>query len=765
MLGLQTHVVVIGGTAIVYLILLLLTLRKRGFSSWQHGLFFLYLLLGIVWVIAKALSVALGLVPVVPLYAGLLANDVLAILPVLMAVLTILFLERPGARWTGIIGGSWVVFIALVDSNAFGLNTLLQDSLRLASPEITRTLVMMNWGGFTGGAVALAVWDYVRIQRPLHRNRILYWLVAVMLVSVGEGLTFPPDVTQLQIGAVVRMLGAAMMAYAMLSYHLPSVRNAIRQGVAALLTTLLVALIFFGGFFFLRSMTDSLSGNAIYAGAGLLAVALAIAYQPLRRLIHNWVDKFLLGASYDPARALRDYSAAINNILDLNMLVTMAVGVISEALEVRRGALLLATEREDRRLELEVVPGMGDVPTEPGDFTPDNPILLKLQAGQPLSHYEIDILPDYRAAPQAERAWLEHLNLEMYVPIRSQGLLAGILALGSRSGEAPYSDQDRNVLLTLADQTAVALQNARLVSDLKSLNTDITDLNDELTRTNRRLEKLDAAKTNFIQIASHELRTPLTQVRGYADIMADAIQTGTPSPAQMAQISQGISRASVRLEEIISAMLDASQIDVESLSLSRATLSLVTVVRMATENYAVAAQQRRQTITIRDIDKLPPIQGDLQRLTQALSNIVGNCVKYTPDGGSLTIAGRLLQERGPNDTARDFVEITVADTGIGIDAEDQELIFEKFYRVGSVDLHSSGVTKFKGAGPGLGLPIARGVVRAHGGRLWVESPGHDEAKFPGSTFHIVLPVSMPEAVEGVLARAMAATPIPGRPLA
>jgi len=112
-----------------------------------------------------------------------------------------------------------------------------------------------------------------------------------------------------------------------------------------------------------------------------------------------------------------------------------------------------------------------------------------------------------------------------------------------------------------------ALQNARLVSDLKSLNADITDLNDELTRTNRRLEKLDAAKTNFIQIASHELRTPLTQVRGYSDIMADAVQSGSPTPAQMAQISQGISRASVRLEEIISAMLDASQIDIEALSL------------------------------------------------------------------------------------------------------------------------------------------------------------------------------------------------------
>ena len=188
--------------------------------------------------------------------------------------------------------------------------------------------------------------------------------------------------------------------------------------------------------------------------------------------------------------------------------------------------------------------------------------------------------------------------MELYVPIRRQSLLVGILALGSKASEAPYTAQDLDVLSTLADQTAVALQNARLVSDLKSLNADMTDLNDELTRTNRRLEKLDAAKTNFIQIASHELRTPLTQVRGYADIMADAVQSGTPTPAQMAQISQGISRATVRLEEIISAMLDVSQIDIEALSLRLTTLSITTVVRMAAENY-----QQRASTAPPDVDR------------------------------------------------------------------------------------------------------------------------------------------------------------------
>ena len=98
----------------------------------------------------------------------------------------------------------------------------------------------------------------------------------------------------------------------------------------------------------------------------------------------------------------------------------------------------------------------------------------------------------------------------------------------------------------------------------------------------------------------------------------------------------------------------------------------------------------------------------------------------------LNIPHALVRER--------FVEIIIADTGIGIAQDELERIFDKFYRVGNVLLHSTGDTKFKGAGPGLGLTIARGIVEAHGGRIWAESPGHNEETCPGARFHILLPV-------------------------
>ena len=123
--------------------------------------------------------------------------------------------------------------------------------------------------------------------------------------------------------------------------------------------------------------------------------------------------------------------------------------------------------------------------------------------------------------------------------------------------------------------------------------------------------------------------------------------------------------------------------------------------------------------------------GDGERLYQAFCNIISNAIKYTPDGGLITITGRTLPG---------FIETIIRDTGIGIDPDNYSRIFEKFGHLGSVASHSSGKTNFKGGGPGLGLPITKGIIEAHSGAIWVESDGHDEVRCPGSSFHILLPL-------------------------
>jgi signal transduction histidine kinase len=191
-------------------------------------------------------------------------------------------------------------------------------------------------------------------------------------------------------------------------------------------------------------------------------------------------------------------------------------------------------------------------------------------------------------------------------------------------------------------------------------------------------------------------------------------------------------------------MLDVSQIDVENMDLNFVETSLASIVKLAIEPYGEAIHSRNLTLVARGLRNLPPIYADYKRLVQAFDNLITNAIKFTSDGGKINVTGEIFEK--DTDGQPKSVRITIEDTGIGIDPEHQQLIFEKFYRVGSTTLHSTGSTKFKGAGPGLGLPIAKGIIEGHGGRIWVESPGYDDEAFPGSSFHIVLPLR-PQAMD------------------
>jgi signal transduction histidine kinase len=735
-----------------YTMLFIVAVRRRGWSSPVTRWLTLYLFLSAVWTVALSLTLWIGLRDDVPSFGARMAADILLLLSPLLGILTLMFLERPGGRWVGVLGFIWFLLMIVIDFNLFNIQSIVM-TLNIAPTigEVLRVLRSISWFGFSAGVFLLVSLDYLQIQRPLHRNRILFWLVALVLIIGGETLAlldktrFLFDVVQ--VGLALRFIGTIILTIAAVSYHLPVLRTFVRQAFAVVISTLIIGGFIFGGIMLVlttAAQADPITTAIVAIGAALF---LAILQQPVRALLHRWTDRLLSSGRYDPARALRDYGDAISNLLDLDTLVTVAIGIVAEAMDVRRGALMLITDRDESGLDVQIMSGMGALPIDHAEFSANSPISDALRRGDmPLTQYEIDILPQFRVAPMRERTWLQALDMEVYVPIRSQGFLIGVFSLGRKESGAPYTAQDLDVLTTVGNQTAAVLQNARLVSDLKGANRSIGKLNEDLKTSNRRLEKLDLAKTDFIEIASHELRTPLTQIRGYSDILSDVVKQTAVNPAHMTQISQGITRASQRLEEIITAMLDVSRIDQQSLDIHTTPISIAVVIKMSLDVYKDAIRDRKMNIATNGLDDLLPVQGDLQRLTQAFTNLIGNAIKFTPDSGQVSVTGKNIEEQSA-DGPQMFVEVTIVDTGIGIDAEDQSLIFEKFYRVGAVELHSTGSTKFKGAGPGLGLPISKGVVQAHGGKIWVESAGHDEEHMPGSIFHVLLPaVKLPTAV-------------------
>ena len=254
----------------------------------------------------------------------------------------------------------------------------------------------------------------------------------------------------------------------------------------------------------------------------------------------------------------------------------------------------------------------------------------------------------------------------------------------------------------------------------------------ELGQTRAILEKLEKSKSDFISVAAHELKTPLTLIEGYVSMLRDTLPEDSSKKDLANLYLKGVNAGTRRLREIVDDMIDVSMIDNNLLSLNFQPLWLNHLLETIQRELADTIQQRNINLSLKRFPGSEEmIFADGERLFQAFRNVIMNGIKYTPDGGQISVDGRLLPG---------FIEITISDTGIGIAPEDHGRIFEKFGRLGSVSLHSSGKTKFKGGGPGLGLPITKGIIDAHGGAIWVESPGYDEYKNPGSTFHIMLPL-------------------------
>jgi signal transduction histidine kinase len=253
----------------------------------------------------------------------------------------------------------------------------------------------------------------------------------------------------------------------------------------------------------------------------------------------------------------------------------------------------------------------------------------------------------------------------------------------------------------------------------------------ELEKTNRILEQMDRAKMRFIHVAAHELRTPLTLVRGYAQMM----KMKSNGNEDLARYTEALMDGSNRMVEIIDSMLDISRIDTNQLEMLPSETEIKLVLEKVSTIFQTALEERKIALTMTGLADLPVICADKELLHKVFYHVIGNAIKYTPDGGRVTVSGRAVDASE--------VEITIQDSGIGIAKENQELVFEKFYQTGEVLLHSSGKTKFKGGGPGLGLAIARGIVNTHRGRIWLESQGYDETTNPGTTVFVRLPVDGP----------------------
>jgi signal transduction histidine kinase len=642
------------------------------------------------------------------------------IVPVLaFGALTMAFVRQ--IRWAlGWLLGSLALFAILV---------ALQFGWLAQPPAVAKTFRVVLWALALGGAILSVLLAYRRQTSPLHRNRFHYWLVILTLLVAAEGVLLATGFVANVAARVLRWTAAGLATYVILQVHAPDLRTLLRQAFRFLALTALLGLIFFGVLMTVQTVRwPTLTQRESILLTGVVAAVMAVFLPGLLGLSRRVLNHLIFGSDYDEQEVVRHYSQSVSNILDIDRLAAVGFDVVNDVFDLERGALLLVQFTGGGHSTILPVRALGNISTQLLELETFGTLMNRFRQGTSLTQYDIDVLPAFRHIPEAEREWLSNLKMELYVPIRSQDEVIGVLALGPRRSGEPFRGNDVNLLSTLADQTVAALKNAQMVQDMRRLNLDISRLNTDLESMNR-------TKTDFISITSHELRTPLSQVNGYSQMLAEEL--GADSP--VAVFVNGLLKGTTRLTEIVDVMLDVSRMDVGALDLNRTSLNINETIQNAVEEWSSALEERGHTLISEGLETLPTLEGDRQRLQQALSQLINNAIKYTPDGGRIEINGQVHAE-----SSGLFVEIVVKDNGIGIDPDDQHRIFDKFYRTGDLMKHSTGKTKFKGAGPGLGLSLVKGILDAHGGRVWVESPGHDEETCPGSSFHVLLPLHAPE---------------------
>ncbi|MDD5559719.1 GAF domain-containing sensor histidine kinase [Candidatus Methylomirabilis sp.] len=323
----------------------------------------------------------------------------------------------------------------------------------------------------------------------------------------------------------------------------------------------------------------------------------------------------------------------------------------------------------------------------------------------------------------------EGIRSTMILPLLVGGEAVGSITLDSRMPGA-YTQDHVTILSNFMEPLASAVRNVQLYAQVVGYSQNLEDLVQERTRelqaANGHLADASRHKSNFLANMSHELRTPLNAILGFADLLCD--QTVGPLTPKQARYANHIQTSGRHLLALINDLLDLSKVEAGKLTLRLESLALSEALAATVYEIRPVADAKRLTI-VSDIDSAPiTLTADPVRFKQIVLNLLSNAIKFTPEGGRVTVTARTPTPSFSK--SPDYAEISVADTGIGIAAEDLPRLFERFRQL---------ETTQQSQGSGLGLALTKQLVELHGGTMAAASagPGH------GSTFTVWLPLTPP----------------------
>lgn len=365
-----------------------------------------------------------------------------------------------------------------------------------------------------------------------------------------------------------------------------------------------------------------------------------------------------------------EVSRALNSTLDLGVLLQSITEVATELTNTEAASILLL-DKKTGELYFEAATGEKQAEIERIAVPLEGSIAGWIaQNGEPL--VIDDIQADTRHYNEVDKSLSFQTRSILGVPLKVKRETIGVLEVINKRHDTGFTDDDIYTLNTLASQAAIAIENARLFEQSDQLADMI-----------------------------HELRSPITSVIGFSQLM---LVKPNLSKQELRKGLESINREATRLAQMINDFLDLTQLETGRTRMEVTNVNLQTLAKEVVELFYPQASDQDIHLSLHVENEVPEVKGDANRLKQVLLNLVDNAIKYTPNGGKVSI------NLSCNDVR---VQVSVRDTGKGIASDDLELVFDKFYRVDEDE------NKIRGSG--LGLSIAKKIIEAHGGDIWVES--------------------------------------------
>ncbi|HSH02258.1 MAG TPA: ATP-binding protein [Anaerolineae bacterium] len=714
---------------LIYGSLATLSFLRQAFVQRVSRSLSLYLLCATGWAITQTIF----LWPNFPLNAN---HQLIAILgtiglTIIFVLLSRSFLQRQllSIYW-GIASGFLLLVFAILYPDFTPIPAIWlgqEGSLAITKDGVALLFAYIAWLLQLTSSAVITYYAYqATSQRPLHRNRLAYWALIIGITLLAGTFIF---FNQLFLGTLFHLLITLLITYAMLVHDLYDLRQISRQVLTIFLIAVVTGLLFIGTTYLNTYLwlqitnTPPSSFETMMAGT-ITAIILVLVFQRLADFIHLNVQRLTAASTYDAGAIVREYSVHISNIVDMDDLESLAIQLISKGMEVRHGTIYLVDYIESDLVgrgaySWKSMQGYTQYPLELGILPEYSPVAQYLSSERrPLTHFDIDMQSQFQEAiGSEEHHWLSALGIEVYVPIHAADEWVGLMALGPKVSGDRYYDNDLEVLSTLADQTAVALQNARLVADLRRHAHEVETANAELEVVTRKLQEMDQLKSDFIGVITHELRTPFSHIAFSVQIL-EKYGTEQLIPEQKEELNQ-LTKHVQNARKMIDGLVTFAAFIRKQGELNLTWFQFAPVLEEVLKPLKPLAKTKQVELFVQLSPQIEDVEADKERLMDAIHHLVHNAIKFTDNGGVIQI------RCWPQD---DMFTFEVKDTGVGIPEEKMDSLWDGFSQMADPLRRGQ-------EGLGLGLTLVKFVIQAHEGKVWVNSTeGH------GSTFGFEIPL-------------------------